>query len=175
MDFTDAVLEAYPNIDEKRLCATGGSYGGFMMNWFEGHTDRFCALASQRSIASWISLSFTADIGPWFDPSECGITMDDDLLSEESFAKLWASSPLKDAHHAKTPMLFIHSDQDCRCPLSEGMQMMQALAVQDVETRLVIFHGENHGLSRGGQPNHRIRRLEEITAWFNRFTGNKGE
>ena len=175
MDFTDAVLKAYPNIDEKRLCATGGSYGGFMMNWFEGHTSRFCALASQRSIASWISLSFTADIGPWFDPSECGITMDDNLLCEESFAKLWASSPLKDAHNAKTPMLFIHSDEDYRCPLSEGMQMMQALAVQDIETRLVIFRSENHGLSRGGQPNHRIRRLEEITAWFNRFTGNKGE
>ena len=67
-------------------------------------------------------------------------------------------------------MLFIHSDQDRRCPLPEGMQMMQALAVQDVETRLVIFHGENHELSRGGMPVHRVRRLQEITDWFDKHT-----
>lgn len=169
MDFTDEVLKAYP-VDPAKVCAAGGSYGGFMMNWFAGHTDRFCALASQRSIASWISLTFMADIGPWFDPSECGVGINDNLLSEESFAKLWQFSPLKYAEGAKTPMLFIHSDQDRRCPLPEGMQMMQALTVQDVETRLVIFHGENHELSRGGKPVHRMRRLQEITDWFDKHT-----
>ena len=46
------------------------------------------------------------------------------------------------------------------------MQMMQALAVRDIEARLVIFKGENHELSRGGKPVHRIRRLDEITGWF---------
>ncbi|MBQ4596231.1 MAG: prolyl oligopeptidase family serine peptidase, partial [Firmicutes bacterium] len=50
----------------------------------------------------------------------------------------------------------------------EGMQMMQALAERNIETRLVVFHKENHELSRGGQPKHRLRRLNEITAWFNK-------
>ncbi|MBR2843616.1 MAG: prolyl oligopeptidase family serine peptidase, partial [Solobacterium sp.] len=49
-------------------------------------------------------------------------------------------------------------------------QMMQALAVRDVETRLVIFHGENHELSRSGKPLHRMRRLQEITDWFENHT-----
>jgi dipeptidyl aminopeptidase/acylaminoacyl peptidase len=51
------------------------------------------------------------------------------------------------------------------------MQMMQALAVQNVETRMVIFKGENHELSRSGKPLHRIRRLKEMTDWFEKHTG----
>ncbi len=68
--------------------------------------------------------------------------------------------------NAKTPTLFLHSDQDYRCPLPEAMQMMQAMTVRGVETRMIVFHGENHELSRSGKPKHRIRRLEEITGWF---------
>ena len=70
-----------------------------------------------------------------------------------------------------TPTLFIHSEEDYRCPLPEGMQMMQALTVQNVETRMVIFKGENHELSRSGKPQHRIRRLQEMTDWFEKHTG----
>ena len=52
------------------------------------------------------------------------------------------------------------------------MQMMQALTVRGVETRMCIFHGENHELSRSGKPKHRIRRLNEITVWFTQHTEN---
>lgn len=164
MDFMDAVLKKYPAIDPKRVCETGGSYGGFMTNWIIGHTDRFAACASQRSISNWISKSFMSDIGLYFGPDQCGAE------SPFAFAKLWEHSPLKYAENVKTPTLFIHSDQDRRCPLPEGMQMMQALAVRDVETRMVIFHGETHELSRSGKPKHRIRRLTEITDWFDAHT-----
>ena len=167
MDFTDAVLEAYPNIDQTKLCETGGSYGGFMTNWIIGHTDRFCACASQRSISNWISFSFIADIGTYFGPDQ---NKADGLFGEENYEKMWNHSPLKYAENVKTPTLFIHSDEDYRCPLPEGMQMMQALAFRDVETRLVIFHGENHELSRSGKPLHRMRRLQEITDWFEKHT-----
>lgn len=167
MDFTDAVLEKYPAVDEKRLCITGGSYGGFMTNWVIGHTDRFCAAVSQRSIASWISMTFISDIGLWFCGNEMGVPPEDSLF--DHFEELWKHSPLKYMKGAKTPTLFIHSDQDARCPLPEGMQMMQALAYQGVDTRLVIFHGEHHGLSRVGKPLHRIRRLEEIMNWFEKY------
>ncbi|MBE6122920.1 MAG: S9 family peptidase [Erysipelotrichaceae bacterium] len=163
MDFTDAVLAKYPNIDQTKVCETGGSYGGFMTNWIIGHTDRFCACASQRSIANWISFSFIADIGLHFGPAQNGC---DGLFSDADHEKMWNHSPLKYAENVKTPTLFIHSDEDFRCPLPEGMQMMQSLAVRDIETRLVIFHGENHELSRSGKPQHRMRRLQEITDWF---------
>ena len=167
MDFTDAVLEKYPNIDTKRMCETGGSYGGFMTNWIIGHTDRFCCAASQRSISNWISFSFISDIGLYFGPDQNGCK---GLFSEEDVEKMWNHSPLKYADNVKTPTLFIHSDEDYRCPLPEGMQMMQVLAYKGVETRMCIFHGENHELSRSGKPAHRIRRLTEITNWFNEHT-----
>ncbi len=165
MDFTDAVLKKYPNINQKKLCETGGSYGGFMTNWIIGHTDRFCCAASQRSIANWVSEAFMSDIGVPFSADQCGAK---NVFKDTE--KLWDHSPLKYADKVKTPTLFIHSDQDRRCPLPEGMQMMQALSVRKIETRMVIFHGENHELSRGGKPLHRIRRLQEITDWFDSHT-----
>ncbi|MBR2788370.1 MAG: S9 family peptidase [Erysipelotrichaceae bacterium] len=163
MDFVDAVLEKYPAIDKDRLCETGGSYGGFMTNWIITHTDRFKAAASQRSISNWTGFTYLSDIGFYFATDQNG-TVD----GIKDYQKLWDHSPLKYVDNVKTPTLFIHSDEDYRCPLPEGMQMMQALAERDIETRLVVFHKENHELSRGGQPKHRLRRLNEITSWFNK-------
>ena len=75
-------------------------------------------------------------------------------------------TPLRYAANVKTPTLFIHSDEDYRCPLAEGLQMYTALVDRGVASRLCLFHGENHELSRGGKPQHRLRRLKEITDWF---------
>ncbi len=163
MDFADAVLAAYPQIDSKRVCETGGSYGGFMTNWIIGHTDRFCCTASQRSISNWLSFYGVADIGPTFARDQ------NDADPFESPEKMWAQSPLKYAGNAKTPTLFIHSDQDYRCPLDQGLQMYTALVDRSVPARLCLFHGENHELSRSGKPKHRIRRLTEITNWFEKY------
>ena len=80
---------------------------------------------------------------------------------------IWAG---KYADKVKTPTLFIHSDEDYRCPLPEGMQMLQALLLRGVEARMCLFHGENHELSRSGKPKHRVRRLKEITEWFEGHT-----
>ena len=166
MDFTDAVLAQVPAVDETRLCVTGGSYGGFMTNWIIGHTHRFCCAVSQRSISNWISKALISDIGYYHNADQHGAPHIFD-----GFDHLWDHSPLRYAEGCTTPTLFIHSEEDYRCPLPEGMQMMQALAVQNVETRMVIFKGENHELSRSGKPLHRIRRLKEMTDWFEKHTG----
>ena len=160
MDFADAVLAAYPQIDPARVCETGGSYGGFMTNWIIGHTDRFCCAASQRSISNWLSFSGISDIGFYFAPDQNAANIYD------SPAKLWERSPLAYAANVKTPTLFIHSDEDYRCPQDQGLQMLAALMERGVEARMCLFHGENHELSRSGKPKHRIRRLTEITNWF---------
>lgn len=76
---------------------------------------------------------------------------------------------MKYADRAKTPTLFIHSDEDYRCWLVEAIQMFTSLRYNNVDTKLVIFKGENHELSRGGKPKHRVRRLKEITEWFNKY------
>ena len=82
---------------------------------------------------------------------------------------------MKYAENVKTPTLFIHSEEDYRCPLPEGMQMMQALIQNGVEARMVVFRGENHDLSRSGKPKHRVRRLKEITEWFEKHTRITGD
>ena len=161
MAFTDEVLKKYPQIDDKRLGVTGGSYGGFMTNWIIGHTTRFAAAASQRSISNWVSFYGVCDIGPWFGKREMGgATPWTDLDG------MWRASPLQYAMNAETPTLFIHSDEDYRCWLPEGIQMYSALQLKGVPTRMCIFHGENHELSRSGKPKHRIRRMNEINDWL---------
>ena len=162
MNFTDYVLEKYP-IDKKRVGVTGGSYGGYMTNWIIGHTDRFACAASQRSISNWISKFGTTDIGYYFNADQNQAT------PWQFHDKLWWHSPLKYADKAKTPTLFIHSEEDYRCWLAEGLQMFTALKYHGVEARLCMFRGENHELSRGGKPKHRVRRLTEITNWFEKY------
>ena len=162
MNFTDYVLEKY-SIDKKRVGVTGGSYGGYMTNWIIGHTDRFACAASQRSISNWISKFGTTDIGYYFNADQNQAT------PWQFHDKLWWHSPLKYADKAKTPTLFIHSEEDYRCWLAEGLQMFTALKYHGVEARLCMFRGENHELSRGGKPKHRVRRLTEITNWFEKY------
>lgn len=160
MTFCDEALKAYPDMDEKNFFETGGSYGGFMTNWIIGHTNRFRACASQRSISNWVSFYGVSDIGPGFAEDQ------NDTTLWPSAEKLWAHSPLKYADKVTTPTLFIHSFEDYRCPIDQGYQMYTALAVRGVESKMVLFRGENHELSRSGKPQHRIRRLKEITDWF---------
>ena len=78
---------------------------------------------------------------------------------------------MKYADKVKTPTLFIHSLEDYRCPVDQGYQRYSALIAHGVESRLVLFRGENHELSRSGKPKHRIRRLNEITGWFEQHKG----
>lgn len=165
MHFVDAVLEKYPAIDAKKVGVTGGSYGGFMTNWIIGHTDRFVCAATQRSISNWLSMYGTCDIGFYFAPDQ----MDATPFTEEGQEKMWWHSPLKYAANVKTPTLFIHSNEDYRCWIPEGMQLFTALTDLGVPTRMCYFKGENHELSRSGKPLHRTRRLTEITDWMNHY------
>ena len=97
---------------------------------------------------------------PDFSEDQCGSTIWPDV------EKFWWHSPMKYADQVKTPTLFLHSFEDYRCPVDQGYQMYSALVAHGVESRLVLFRGENHELSRSGKPKHRLRRLNEITTWF---------
>lgn len=165
LDFTDAVLEQFPMIDRKRVGVTGGSYGGFMTNWIIGHTDRFACAATQRSISNWTSFHGVSDIGYFFTPDQTGAN----LMKATDYEKLWWHSPLKYASNFKTPTLVIHSKADYRCPVDQGYQMITALKEQGVDSKLVLFHAENHDLSRSGKPKARNKRLTEITGWMVRY------
>lgn len=163
MAFCDKALEAYPDMDEHRMGVTGGSYGGFMTNWIIGHTGRFAAAVSQRSISNFVSMEGTSDIGTLFARGQILAT------THTNVDKMWQQSPLKYADKCTTPTLFIHAEQDYRCWMVEALQMYTTLINNGVRTRLCLFHNENHELSRGGRPKGRVRRLTEITEWMDQF------
>ena len=163
MTFTDLAIEEYPQIDTEKMGVYGGSYGGFMTNWIIGHTDRFAAACSQRSISNWTSFYGVSDIGYYFAPDQTASDMWTDLN------KMWDQSPIKYAPNVTTPTLFIHSDEDYRCPLEQGLQMYTKIKENGTDTKMYIFHGENHELSRSGKPKGRIKRLRAITEWFDKY------
>lgn len=160
MNFVDIAIEKYPQIDTENMGVYGGSYGGFMTNWIISHTDRFKAANAQRCISNWISFYGVSDIGYYFGTDQT------DANPWDSLDQMWEQSPLKHAKNVKTPTLFIHSDEDYRCPLEQALQMYTRIKLNGVETKMFIFHGETHELSRSGKPKGRIKRLEEIKKWF---------
>ncbi|WP_423188547.1 prolyl oligopeptidase family serine peptidase [Alkalibacterium sp. f15] len=159
---TDHVLLKHPEIDKDRVFVAGGSYGGFMTNWIVGHTDRFKAGVTQRSISNWISFYGTSDVGAFFVEFQLG----KDIREAQD---LWSMSPLAYAHNAKTPLLVIHGEEDMRCPQEQGEQMYIAMKKQGVDTRMVLYPKSSHGLSRAGLPHLRLDRMKEITAWFRKY------
>lgn len=163
MEFTDEALKKYKDIDVKRVGVAGGSYGGFMTNWIVGHTDRFAAAASQRSIANWVSFEHNSDIGHTFTSNNVG------TITRENPELMWEQSPLKYAPNCKTPILFIHSDEDYRCYMAEGFAMYSAVKRNGCPAKMCLFHGENHELSRGGKPENRIDRMAEIVNWMDAY------
>ena len=163
MKFTDVVLESFPDIDKDRVGVTGGSYGGFMTNRIIGHTDRFACAASQRSISNRVSQNVTSDFS-W--PRGFDSVPDSPW---EDIKVSWNQSPLQFADRCKTPTLFIHSTEDFRCPIQEGIGMFNSIALNETQARMCIFKGESHALASKGKPLHRVRRLREITEWMNRF------
>ncbi|MDA4120683.1 MAG: S9 family peptidase [Thaumarchaeota archaeon] len=156
----DIVLKKFPQIDGGRLAIAGGSYGGFMTNWAIGHTNRFKAAVTDRSISSWISFWGTSDIGPYFTRDQIG---GDPWNAEE---KLLNDSPLRYAPNVETPLMLVHSMEDYRCWMVEGLEFYTALKMLGKEAELVLFPGENHDLSRVGKPKHRASRLKHYIRWF---------
>jgi dipeptidyl aminopeptidase/acylaminoacyl peptidase len=163
----DAVLKQNSWIDSDRLGVTGGSYGGFMTNWILGHTNRFRAAVTLRSLSNFISDEGTRDDAYGHEEDFKGILFDD-------FDQFWDASPLKYAKNVKTPTLILHSDNDFRVPLEQGEQWFRALKHYDVNAELVIFPRENHNLTRTGEPKHLVESLNWQVYWFQRFIDGNG-
>ncbi|MGE0433942.1 MAG: prolyl oligopeptidase family serine peptidase [Planctomycetota bacterium] len=166
MTFADQ-LAALPYVDTRRMGVAGGSYGGFMTNWIIARSKRFAAAVSMRCVSNFTSFVgssdfnwhfrtiFAADAAPWDSP--------------EALAQYWRQSPISELAKATTPTLVIHSEQDHRCPLEQGEQVFVALKMAGVQTEMVVFPDESHGLSRGGRTDRRIARLGHIGRWFDMF------
>jgi dipeptidyl aminopeptidase/acylaminoacyl peptidase len=150
-------------VDSDRMGVTGGSGGGVLTNWTIGHTDRFKAAVSQRSIADWRDFWYTADFTlftpSWFRGAPW-----------EQEADFKERSPITYIDKIKTPSLFVEGEADMRTPSGAGgEQMFRGLKYRHIPTAIVQFPGETHELSRSGKPRHRVERLEHIVAWMDKY------
>jgi dipeptidyl aminopeptidase/acylaminoacyl peptidase len=153
-----------PYIDASRMGVTGGSYGGYMTIWIISHTDRFKAAVAQRLVSNFTSFYGSSDIN---------------MLSEqlvgtlappwEDLENYWRQSPMSAVGNASTPTLIIHSLNDFRVPSEQGEQVFVALQQKGVDSELVLFPEESHGLSRNGRTDRRVARLEHMARWFEKY------
>lgn len=150
-------------IDPDCMGVTGGSYGGYMTVWIIGHTQRFKAAVSQRCVSNLISMWGSSDLN-WIFQQEL-----DAGPPFEELQKYWDHSPIKYIGKATTPTLVIHSENDLRCPIEQGEQVFVALQKIGVDSEMVRFPDEFHGLSRSGRTDRRVIRLKHIKRWFDKY------
>jgi len=158
----DAALTHFPWIDASRLGVAGGSYGGFMTNWIVGHTDRFKAAVTMRSVVNEASSVGTSDFG-FLDMATYPTTP----WEEMGFYR--RVSPLTFVANIQTPLLIEHQEQDYRCPIEQAEQLYTALKVLRRTVEFVRYPESSHGMSRTGKPWLRVHRLRTILDWFGRY------
>ena len=158
----DYLVANYPFVDKTRVAAAGASYGGYMINWIAGHTDRFACLVNHDGIYNLQSLyGETEEL--WFPEWEFGGTP---WTSRELYEK-W--SPHHFAAHFKTPMLVIHGQLDYRVDVSQGLEVFTALRRQNVPARFIYFPDEGHWVLR---PRNRRIWWREVLGWLARYLGD---
>jgi dipeptidyl aminopeptidase/acylaminoacyl peptidase len=151
-------LEAQPYVDKQRLAAIGASYGGYMMAWLNGHTDRFRTMVCHAGVYNWHSMmasdfvrSRERALGslPWGD-----------------LANIDKQSPQRFAANFKTPTLVTHGEKDFRVPVTQGLEYYNTLRLKGVPTRLIYFPDENHWILK---PANAKLWTTEVFAWLEKY------
>jgi dipeptidyl aminopeptidase/acylaminoacyl peptidase len=161
MAFTDWAV-ATGIADERRLYLTGGSYGGYLVNWTLTRTTRFRAAISERSVSSLVSKLGTSDNGFTVNRFEFGGAD----IYDDGIKVLLERSPLLHAAAIQTPVLLIHGELDQRCPIEQSEQLFVALRRLGRDVVFLRFPGESHGLATAGRPDRRVARLTAILDWL---------
>ncbi len=146
--------------DPDQLVVGGWSGGGFLTNWTVTHTDRFKAAVSGAGIANWVSFQGTADVRSVFDGYLGAV--------DEDPEGHWRLSPIRYIKAATTPTLILYGEADDRVPPSQGFEMYEGLKSRGVETQLVLYPREPHGLQ---ERKHMLDLLERVTNWYDRHLG----
>jgi dipeptidyl aminopeptidase/acylaminoacyl peptidase len=152
-------MEKQPYIDKDRMAAAGASFGGYMMNWFQGHTTKFKTLICHCGVFNFDSMYATTD-EIWFDEWEHGGTP---WEKREAYEK---HSPHRFAKNFKTPMLIIQNDLDFRCPVAEGFQMFSTLQRLGIPSKMINFPDEGHWVLK---PANSQFWHKEVFAWLTKY------
>jgi dipeptidyl aminopeptidase/acylaminoacyl peptidase len=153
-------FERQPWIDKSRMAAAGGSYGGYMMAWLNGHTDRFKAMVCHAGVYNWHSMVASDFVkgrerslgaAPWGDLTRI------DKQNAQRFAA-----------NFKTPTLVIHGEKDFRVPVTQGLEYYNTLRQKGVPARLIYFPDENHWVLK---PQNALLWHREVFAWLEKYIG----
>jgi dipeptidyl aminopeptidase/acylaminoacyl peptidase len=163
-EILEAITEAvrrYPYIDEHRQAAAGASYGGYLMNWFNGHTNQFKCII--------------AHAGAMNNESQYGVNdggIDRELrMGGPIWEKggLWNDqSPIRYSGAFRTPTLITQGELDYRVPINESMTTFKILQRSGVPSRLVVFPDEGHWILKG--ENSKLH-MQEVLAWLQKYLG----
>lgn len=155
----DAAAEKYPWIDKENACALGASYGGYMINWIAGQTDRFkCLVTHDGNLDERMAYFDTEEL--WFPEWEHGGTPWD---NPEGFTK---HNPIDHVKNWKTPTLVIHGGLDYRVVDVQGLSVFTALQRKGIPSRLLYFPDENHWVLK---PHNSIQWHDEVLGWLERW------
>ena len=151
-------------VDETNVFLTGGSFGGFLTAWAVGQTDRFRAAVAQRGVY---------DLTGFYGSTDGAYKLvegDYDTTPWEEPEFLWEQSPVGHAADVETPTLVVHSDRDYRTPANTAELFYRTLRKHGTDTRMVRYPREGHELSRSGEPDHVVDRIERIVRWFDGYS-----
>lgn len=148
--------------DPGRLGCYGNSYGGFMVNWLLGTSDRFKAGVSSNGVTNQVSAYAHCDVGYIYNRQE-GLG---DPLSPEGVETLWRQSPLRNVANIHAPLLILQGESDLRCPPADAEQLFVALRMLGREVEYVLYPESDHGMSHTARPDRRVDRAERIVGWF---------
>lgn len=159
MNAYDYAVANYEFIDSENTFAAGASYGGYMINWIEGHTDRFNALLCHDGVYNLESMyGSTEEL--WFPEWENGGAP----WENKDLYEKW--SPSNFVNNFKTPMLVVHGGKDFRVPESQAFELFTALQKMGVESKFVYFPEENHFVLK---PQNSLFWWELMFEWFEKF------
>ena len=156
-----AALNQYPWLDGDRMCALGGSYGGWMMNWIAGQwPDRFKCIVTHDGILDNRTMYYSTE-ELWFPEWENG---GPEYERQSAYAK---HNPIDYVNRWKTPTLVIHGQEDYRVPYEQGLAVYTALQRRGIPSELLYFPDENHWVLK---PANSVQWYDTAIGWLNRWT-----
>jgi dipeptidyl aminopeptidase/acylaminoacyl peptidase len=156
----DAALSRYSWLDPDRLGIEGGSYGGQLTNWIVTQTERFRAAVPAASISNLVSLNYMSYYHDYLAVEFGSHPHENNLMD-----LLWERSALRHVHKVRTPVMFVHGEQDNNVPIAEAEQFFIALKDVGVETIMVRYPREGHGIR---ETKHVVDVIDRSIAWYKR-------
>ena len=162
-----AATERFDFIDGNNVCAAGGSYGGYMMNWIEGNwPDRFKCIVQHDGVFDARAMAYETE-ELWFDEWEHGGHA---YYEDPQAFEKW--NPVNHVDKWQTPQLVITSEKDFRIPYTQGIAAFTALQRRNIPSKLLIFPDENHWVLK---PKNSLQWYQTVFGWMDKWTGNKAE